>query len=197
MKSYMETISRGISGLTQEVFKQERGSMKETVSTLKKTVKAQNERIERLERMVNRLGAKNRKVSPAAGKKEVVTPKAIAKPKEVVKPKAIDNKEAVEKRVVAIKNHFDSNAVAALRKQHNLSRRQMAGLLKVSDNSIFLWEKDMASPQKRSQAALTALRHLSASQVAERVSAIDNAAKNKDKEPTNKKPTAKKTKKAA
>lgn len=58
------------------------------------------------------------------------------------------------------KSRLGSGNIIKLRKKLDLSRGEMASLIGVSQNSIFLWEKGDAKPREATKAKIIALRGL-------------------------------------
>ncbi len=103
-----------------------------SLSGLKKTVSEQKRKIAALEAKVDKLE------------------KALAKDSKIAIPKP----EELEHSRLGAKN------VAKLRKKLNLTRAEMAKLIGVNPNSIFLWENDKATPRAAARAKIIALRGL-------------------------------------
>ena len=102
-------------------------------SELKRTVSE-------LKRKISTLEAKIEKLEKKTGS----TPKGIKLPP----PEKLD------------KSRLGASNVQKLRSKLGLSRGEMASLIDVSQNSIFLWEKGEAKPREAAKAKIIALRGL-------------------------------------
>lgn len=108
--------------------------------------------IEPLENEIARL----RKLISEQKKKTAVVDKIIAKEEK--------KRAAVLKPVPAAelnKHRLSGNLIGKLRKKLKLSRREMADLLDVNQNSVFLWEQGKIEPRDAAKARIIGLRKLS------------------------------------
>ena len=144
MPNFANVLKNEICRLARKEAKKTEKSLKDTVSFLRQTVLSQKKKIAELEKEVSLIMKK----SGVSGAVEVSNP------------------EEVEK------SRFSPGLISRLRAKLDLSRTEMAALVGVNANSIFLWEKGQTSPRFAAKARLLELRSLGKRELKKRLAAM-------------------------
>ncbi len=132
MPNFANVLKEEISRLARKEAKRTEKSLRDTVAFLRHSVLSQKKKIASLEKDIA----------------------VIMKKSGLSQAVEVSNPDEVEK------SRFSPKLIARLRKKLDLSRSDMAALVGVNPNSIFLWEKGQTSPRFAAKARLLELRTL-------------------------------------
>jgi DNA-binding transcriptional regulator YiaG len=135
MANFVALMKEEISRLARKEVKTAVAPAMERISSLKQTVSEQKKSITALEKelktLKKKLGVEDKKSAAVELSDEVIESARIT-----------------------------AKTVSSLRAKLELSRNQMAKLLGVNANSIYLWEQDKASPRNAAKAEIIKLRSM-------------------------------------
>ena len=147
MPNVASVLKEEIARVSKKETKSLFGPLASTVSTLKRTVSELKKRIASLESKAERL---ERKLGGASGM-------ALPAPEKVGK------------------SRVGAGNIAKLRAKLGLSRAEMAALIDVNANSIFLWERGKAKPRAAAKAKIIALRGIGKRQIKKMLEKLSTA----------------------
>lgn len=148
MPNVGQVLKAEIARLAKKEAKAFAGPVAGTIKCLKRTLSAQRKKIAELERQVEKLG------------KKLGCGGSIA----------IPSADKLEKSRLGVKG------IGKLRAKLGLSRADMAKLLGVNANSIFLWENGKSKPRAAARAKLIALRGMGKRQIKKALKELEAAA---------------------
>ena len=141
--------------LNDEIMRLARKEVKVAFEPLSERVIAQKKIISALRKQVSELEAKLNRMEKDLGFEELIDASSISD-------------DEIEKSRVSPKY------IANIRKKFALSKRQLADLLGVTQNSLYLWESGKATPRRVAKAKLIKLRKMGKREVNALLDEIEN-----------------------
>jgi len=144
MPNFASVLKDEISRLARKEAKRTEKSLRDSVAFLRQTILSQKKKIASLDKEVALL----------------LRESGLSHSIEIAKPEEVE------------KSRFSPKLIARLRAKLDLSRSEMAALVGVNPNSIFLWEKGQTSPRFAAKAKLLELRSLGKRELKKRLGGL-------------------------